>query len=94
MLSSLPRQMPSTFLHTPASSPGSKEITLSNEFGEPSVHFSFSFRKGDVHFSLLDAIWPKHCQQCVLLMFSCIILYPETPGGDLRSESTHSHVTD
>lgn len=68
--------------------PGSKEITLSNEFGKPSVHFSFSFRKGNVHFSLLDSIWPKHCQQCVLLMFSCIILYPETPDGNLRSEST------
>lgn len=67
--------------------PSSKEITLSNEFGKPSMHFSFPFQNGNVHFSLLDFICPKHCEQCVLLMFSCIILYPETPDGNLRSES-------
>lgn len=47
--------------------------------GKASMHFSFSFQKGNVHFSLLDFICPEHCEQCVL--------YPETPDENLRSES-------
>lgn len=83
-----PRQMPSTYyilqLHLPLAL---KRLLHPKNLGNKVCITVFPLKKAMCFFSLLTFICPRHCEHCVLLVFTWVILCPETPDGNLRSES-------